>query len=169
MWNAIEEHIEPLSILRATVELWRDSHADSSWRVEMSENMLLLLDPQVSAEHFPDGPAPVREDPYQVPTWCALAPLCFSLTGEVRSWQLEPPPPTSLNLSAPTSVTLRLAFALTAWTEDACRVLIECASAASTQPVAVFCPGLWTPLPVLLPWFRALGFVCDDSGLRSPA
>ncbi|OLP92674.1 hypothetical protein AK812_SmicGene25481 [Symbiodinium microadriaticum] len=151
VWNVIEEHIEPLSILRATVEHWRDSRAESAWHAEITENMLLLLD---SAEQFPEGTTNTREDPYQVPVWCTLAPLCFSLSGEVRTWSLERPPPVCLDLSGPTSVTLRQARAIATWTEDACRVLIECASIAPSQPVAVFCPGLWAPLPVLLPWFQ---------------
>ena len=137
VWTTIEDQIEPLSILRATVEAWRDSHSDSSWHAETAENMLRLLDPQVIAEHFPEDVVHARGDPYQVPTWSLPSALCFSLSGTTRSWQLEPPP--------------------------------QCASAAATQPVALTCPGLWAPLPVLLPWFRALGFECDGLGLRSPA
>ena len=169
VWSTIEEHIEPLSILRATVEHWRDQHADSLWHAEMSENMLLLLDPQISAEHFPECNGPARADPYQVPTWRPLAPLSLSLTGEIRVWRLEPPPPARFELSCPTSVTLRAALALSAWAEGACHVLIECAAAASGQPVALHCPGIWAPLACLLPWFQELGFDCDESGFRSPS
>ncbi|CAE7777307.1 unnamed protein product [Symbiodinium microadriaticum] len=168
VWQTIEEHIEPLAVLRATVEHWRALHPDCSWHAEVSENMLLLLDPSVSAEHFPKERGPPRVDPYKVPTWCAPAPLCFSLSGEVRSWRLESPPPVRFDLSQPTSVTLRSALALSLWAEAACRVLIDCVTAAPSHPVHLHCSGIWTPLPVLLPWFRALGFLCDESGFRSP-
>ena len=130
--------------------------------------MLLLLDPSVSADHFQGDRGPTRVDPYQVPIWSSLAPLCFSLSGEVRSWRLESPPPVRFDLSQPSSVTLRSALALSTWAEDACRVLIDCVTAAPSHPVVLSCPGIWFPLPVLLPWFRALGFLCDESGFRSP-
>ncbi|CAE7307735.1 unnamed protein product [Symbiodinium necroappetens] len=141
VWSVIAEHIEPLSVLRTTVEHWRDLYPDSPWHAEVAENMLLLLDPSISAEHFL----------------------------EVRSWRLESPPSVRFDLSQPTSVTLRTALALSTWAEDACRVLIDCAAAAPRHPVVLTCPGIWIPLPDLLPWFRALGFLCDESGFRSPA
>ena len=53
VWSAIEDHVEPLSSLRATVQAWKAEYPDSHWHQEVAENMLFLLDPQVSAEHFP--------------------------------------------------------------------------------------------------------------------
>ncbi|OLP92002.1 hypothetical protein AK812_SmicGene26233 [Symbiodinium microadriaticum] len=50
VWEVLESHIEPLQTLRATVMRWRDVDTPSAWRVEMAENMLLLLDPDVVAE-----------------------------------------------------------------------------------------------------------------------
>ena len=83
VWTTIEDQIEPLSILRATVEAWRDFHSDSSWHAETAENMLRLLDPQVIAEHFPE------EGPYvEPPVSTLLQPLrydAFLATGAAPS------------------------------------------------------------------------------------
>ena len=53
VWHYIEETIEPLSVLRATVCSWRDSDPTSDWKSAAAENALLLLDPAVTAEIFP--------------------------------------------------------------------------------------------------------------------
>eukprot|EP00439_Symbiodinium_sp_Y106_P004949 s5452_g1.t1 len=44
----------------------------------------------------------------------------------------------------------------------------ECSEAARTCPVQLDCPRLWRPFPVVQSWMEALGFVCDESGMRSP-
>ena len=55
MWNCVEEHAEPLQVLRCTVEAWHSAYPDSYWHQEVAENALLklLLDPDVSAGSFP--------------------------------------------------------------------------------------------------------------------
>ena len=55
VWNCVEEHAEPLQVLRCTVEAWHSAYPDSYWHQEVAENALLklLLDPDVSAGSFP--------------------------------------------------------------------------------------------------------------------
>ena len=69
VWSTIEDHIEPLSTLRATVHLWKETFPDSSWHQNMAENMVIPLDPQVSADHYPSGAPSVKGDVYAVPSW----------------------------------------------------------------------------------------------------
>ena len=168
VWSVIIDHIAPLPLLRATVAKWCDAHSGCAWHAEIAENMLLLLDPNVSAEHFPSDAPPLTNSVYDTPVWERLQPLCLNLTGPVQSFSLGPPPQVTLNLDCPTSVPLQQATNLLLWTEDACRVLIACASAAAVRPVRLTCPGIWNSLPVARAWFEALGFRCDDEGFRTP-
>ena len=49
MWDAIESHIAPLATLRRTVE-WGRLEPVTTWKSEVAANMLLLLDPSISAD-----------------------------------------------------------------------------------------------------------------------
>ena len=164
----IVDHIAPLPLLRTTVARWRDAHRGSAWHAETAENMLLLLDPIVSAEHFPSDAPSQANSVYDAPQWATLRPLCLNLTGRAHFFSLEPPPQATLNLDRPTSMPLKQAASLLTWTEDACRVLIACASEAVARPVRLACSGLWISLPIARTWFEALGFRCDDEGFRTP-
>ena len=168
VWSTIEEHIAPLPLLRETVKQWGDRHCNSTWHQTIAENMLLLLDPSVTAEHFPEVNDQPRPNAYTVPAWQAPDPLCFNITGSVQLFRLEPPPAITLELDRPTSVPLKSASALLLWTEDACRVIVTCASQALSHPVRLACPGIWSSLPVVRTWLEAQGFLCDDAGFRTP-
>ena len=168
VWTTIEEHIAPLPMLRETVQQWRAGHPASEWHQTTAENMLLLLDPGVTAEHFPVTDAPIRAAVYDVPVWQIPGPLCLSLTGQVRTSRLESPPALTLDLDRPTSVPLKSASALLIWTEDACRVIVTCATQAQHSPISLACSGLWSSLPIVKTWLEAQGFVCDNDGFRTP-
>ncbi|CAE7475487.1 unnamed protein product [Symbiodinium necroappetens] len=58
VWACVEDHIEPLSVLRATVTAWKNKHAASPWHGETAKNVLLLLDPSVTADNFPRAKSP---------------------------------------------------------------------------------------------------------------
>ena len=66
VWSCVQEHVEPLSVLRATVEMWQTEAAVYPWTREVSENILLLLDPSVSADVFPEERGDVRAPPFAV-------------------------------------------------------------------------------------------------------
>eukprot|EP00439_Symbiodinium_sp_Y106_P026652 s5347_g3.t1 len=68
VWSCVQEHVEPLSVLRATVEMWQTEAAVYPWTREVSENILLLLDPSVSADVFPEERGDVRAPPFAAPT-----------------------------------------------------------------------------------------------------
>ncbi|CAE7388909.1 unnamed protein product [Symbiodinium microadriaticum] len=54
VWDCVVSFIEPLCVLRATVTDWKEAHPHSLWHQETGENVLLLMDPEVSADIFPD-------------------------------------------------------------------------------------------------------------------
>ena len=168
VWSWVTEHIEPLSVLRATVRAWQEESIGCPWKVETAENILLLLDPAVSAETYPEPRCPSKPGIFDVPSWSPLKGLCFVSSGDCLCFALPEPPALTFDLHSPTSVPLRSALALQRWTEDTCRVIVECASAARSQPISLSCPGLWTPLPTLLEWAREVGFCCDAAGMYSP-
>ena len=168
VWQCIEDHIEPLATLRRTVEFWRDSGSASPWKVEVSENMLLLLDPEVTAEVFPEASGQTSALPYDAPDWKLPAPMCHVCSGQAWCASLEPPPPNMMNLWTATSVTLRGGTAFACWAVDACRVLKQCVFQAQQGPVSLECLGIWSSLPAARAWFESLGFLCEQSGLRTP-
>ena len=169
VWQCIEDCIEPLTVLRHTVQAWRDEPPASPWKAEISENMLLLLDPAVSAEIFPDDKKETRGTPYGPPDWPLPTGIGHVCSGAPWTCTLLPPPPKSLDLIRETSLSLRQGAAFAQWTEDACRTLSEAVSRASAGPVSLECLGIWNALPVARGWFESLGFKCEPSGLRSPS
>ena len=78
VWSCIEEHIEPISVLRRTVEVWRSRHTGSDWHEEISEtcSFCLTLQPLLSTTKMgasqADRPNPqfqsgARPGPYATP------------------------------------------------------------------------------------------------------
>ncbi|OLP97625.1 hypothetical protein AK812_SmicGene20009 [Symbiodinium microadriaticum] len=117
VWQCIEDCIEPLETLRQTVKIWREEMPASAWKNEMSENMLLLLDPEISAETFPEAQGGARDSPYGVPVWTLPSGLGHVCSGTPWIGTLLPPPPKPLDLNGETSLTLRQGTAFTQWTE----------------------------------------------------
>ena len=129
VWAWVSEHIEPLSVLRATIVQWQLETVDCAWKQEVAENVLLLLDPDVTAEHYPEDKPDAQPGPYEAPSWSPLRGLCFASQGPCFCASLPAPPPTPFSLSEPTSVPLRQAQGLLCWAEAACKVIAECAMA----------------------------------------
>ena len=169
VWSCVSDHIEPVAVLRRTVCAWADEYAWSIWHQDVRENILILLDPQISADSFPRAEIAPKRRVDSLPDWRTPPPLCFAFDGKPLLRTLLRPPSAAMSLTEPTCVTLRSARDLCVWAEDACRVLAECIAAASSCYVELDCPDLWKSLPHARTWCLALGFDCSDSGLRSPA
>ena len=95
VWACITEHIEPLAVLRATVCSWRADHDDSMWHREASENMLLLLDPDVSADTFPNEAKTSKLPQDLTPVWAEPKGIGFVVSGCLQEFTLPSPPPLS--------------------------------------------------------------------------
>ena len=169
VWACVSEVIEPLEVLRATVAQWRNANIDSVWHCEIGENVLLLLDPEVTADRFPDdrkGPKATQEE---VPSWPLPRGIGFICDGKACVFDLVCPPPVTFDVESPTSIPLRLGEGVAVWVESACHTLSKCIAHAATGPVSLSCPGIWNCLPVARLWFASMGFCCSDDGLCTPS
>ena len=167
MWDVVEGFIEPLAVLRSTVEQWRRIHCHSSWHCMVSENILLLLDPAVLADSKQEKRANAAFAPLRLPQWPDPGKLAFAQTGCRRSWDIASPPPVCLPPSGFCSTTVRLATAYATWLEAAADVLAQCVSLASAQPVSVTCEGLGPALGPARAWLTACGFTFHAHGMSS--
>ena len=167
VWEVIEGHIEPLDVLRNTVSHWKDSLPPHSEKAEIAENMLLLLDPAVSAEsHQPTTrKAPLMES--YMPTWQPLAALPLAISGTAKVWTLEPPPKIVIHPDRPTSTTVKAAAAYATWLASACDVCATCVRHAASQPVRMLCPGFATSAGPAASWLSQCGFRVDAGGFTS--
>ena len=84
IWSIVAEYVEPLAVLRATVEEWRASNPLCATTAETADNVLLLLDVDLLADSkqpLPTGHSPFHEEapawplPAGVPMACGL-PRC---------------------------------------------------------------------------------------------
>ncbi|CAE7235584.1 unnamed protein product, partial [Symbiodinium necroappetens] len=93
VWECVASFVEPLSVLRATVADWKEAHLHSPWHQEAGENVLLLLDPEVSADTFPDERKSKRATQDTLPVWGPLQGLGLVVDGPEHSVSLPSPPP----------------------------------------------------------------------------
>ena len=167
IWQTVEACIAPLATLRLTVQAWAQDDLHSTWRSEVAENVLLLLDPAVTAETQQRPPQEPTQDLEAVPLWPSLQPIPLTRTGQVLTLDLAPPPARLIDPHAPASMTLREAVAYATWLEAACHVCAQAATAAVIQPVRIRCTGLETHLGPARGWMESCGFSFDSQGLRS--
>ena len=59
----------------------------------MADNLLILLDPHISAEHFPSTEAAPKRATSALPTWRNPSPLNFVPSGDPFLRVLQRPPP----------------------------------------------------------------------------
>ena len=167
VWAILEACIEPLEILRRTVETWRASPPLTAWNSEIAENMLILLDPSVSADtqqQSTEAPQAVTD---AVPQWEALSGIPMTHTGVALDFTLPVPPPQVLDHQYPTSLSVRNASAYAVWIEAACETCARCALVATAQPVRLYCPDLATHLGPAKEWLESCGFTFSKLGMAS--
>ena len=167
VWEVIEGHIEPLATLRNTVSEWKASLPSFSTQAEIAENMLLLLDPAISAEsHQPTTSKATLSENY-VPAWKPLSPLPVAASGTVAFWSLEPPPPAVLSPHCPTSMSVRAADAYATWLVSACDVCAQCVRQSASQPVQLSCEGFSAGAGIVTSWLTQCGFQVRNDGFIS--
>ena len=167
VWAILEACIEPLETLRRTVETWRVSPPLTEWKSETAENMLLLLDPSISADTQQPSSAASQVVTDTMPQWEGLSGIPMTHTGVALDFTLPVPPPQVLDHQYPTSLSVRNASAYATWIEAACDTCVRCALAAATQPVRLNCPGLATSLGPAKEWLESCGFSFDSLGMTS--
>ena len=138
VWDTVVEYIEPLQVLRETVQYWRTAAPDSLWVQQAAENVLLLLDPDLVGEPDSAQQCKVRKHAFALghsPDWCPLPSFCLPTSSVGPCFDLADPPPVTLDPHSATSVQLRLGQAYSTWLEQACAVLAKgLAIAQATGP-----------------------------------
>ena len=151
VFETVESFIEPLAILRATVAQWAADFTHSPWHAQVSENILLLLDPTVLAES-------AQELADNVPSWPPLGRIPLVESSTRCSWFLRAPPPHRVPPHGVFSMSVKAACAYATWVEAATDVLGRCVAQA---------PELESALGPAVPWLLGAGFELNEGGLYS--
>ena len=172
VWDTVVEHIEPLQVLRETVQYWSTAASDSPWVQQVAENVLLLLDPELVGEPDSAQQGKVRKHAFALghsPDWCPLPSFCLPTSSVGPCFDLADPPPVALDPHSATSVQLRLGQAYSTWLEQACAVLAKGLAIAQAQHSSfqVRCTNLETALGPARAWLQSAGFVFWQGGVRS--
>ncbi|CAE7229751.1 unnamed protein product [Symbiodinium necroappetens] len=167
VFEVVAGHIEPLAVLRATVSSWASAYPHSPWHAEVSENILLLLDPAVLAESAQAARTAAPPSSDRPPVWPLPGRLTLAASGTRCSWTLPDPPTHRLPPHGPYSMPVRAADAYATWIEAATATLARCVAVASEQPVEVRCTGLEQALGPAGQWLVAAGFLLNEEGLFS--
>ncbi|CAE7861943.1 unnamed protein product, partial [Symbiodinium necroappetens] len=125
LWEVVIAVIEPVQVLRDTVQLWKDTTSDSNEVQDAADNILLLLDPDLLADSVQPQPKPKEFPADAVPFWPDLEPFTVPAAGEILLADLASPPPTVLSPFGYTSISLKAARAYADWTEQACHAVMR--------------------------------------------
>ncbi|CAE7496001.1 unnamed protein product [Symbiodinium sp. KB8] len=168
VWNLVVSYVEPIEVLRQTVREWASLHSGDDARAHTAENILLLLDVELLADHVQPKSSTRAFPQDTLPTWGQPSPAPFVLSGTAQILQLLPPPPVCLDIAGPTSTRLRDALAYSTWLEDGCAVIARALEVCRHSPVEIPCPGIEVALGPACSWLRAAGFGVNASGIFSP-
>ncbi|CAE7656985.1 TKL-1 [Symbiodinium sp. CCMP2592] len=170
VWSTIKDFVEPLSVLRATVDLWASTPCVVPDVAEVAEDVKLMLDPQPCCEEFRASRVSGESaDTFAGLDWRPSCQLPFVLTGDVAVFRLEDPPLKGYVYPFTCSLPLAAASGFMRWFEASCDVLGAFAQTSAAHPVSLHASA--AALAELEPasaWLLRAGFVQTASGLRSP-
>ncbi|CAE7947912.1 unnamed protein product, partial [Symbiodinium sp. KB8] len=115
LWEVVTAVIEPVQVLRDTVQLWKDTSLNNSEVQDAADNILLLLDPDLLADSVQPLPKPKEFPSDTVPFWPDLEPFTVPAAGEIFLADLVSPPPNVLSPFGYTSLSLKAARAYADW------------------------------------------------------
>ena len=167
LWEVVTAVIEPVQVLRDTVQLWKDTSLNNSEVQDAADNILLLLDPDLLADSVQPLPKPKEFPSDTVPFWPDLEPFTVPAAGEIFLADLVSPPPNVLSPFGYTSLSLKAARAYADWTEQACHAVLRTLTDACGHPFHLQCHNMHLGLPVAAPWFQAAGLVFGPKGLSN--
>ncbi|CAE7817440.1 unnamed protein product [Symbiodinium sp. CCMP2592] len=169
-WGVIKDFIEPLSVLRATVDLWASPPGAAPGVAEVAEDVKLMLDPQLCCDDFRASRANGGSvDVFEALDWRPTCQLPFVLTGEVAAFSIDDPPLQGYAYPFTCSLPLAAASGFMRWLETSCDILGTFAQTSAAHPVRLRASA--AALAALEPagaWLLRAGFVQTASGLRSP-
>ena len=170
IWATVVEFVEPLSVLRRTLQLWLESVIFPAGTEEAVEDVLLMLDPDVCCTSF-------RQTPHKQPvtTCCPDLPgplnssMPFVLTGASIGFDLADPPCHAFSYPFVGGTSLAAARRQSAYVEHACDVLGHMVQ--QSQSTRVILRASRQALASLEPaptWLLSVGFALSGEGLASP-
>ena len=168
VWEAVTSYVEPLDVLRATVKAWASLDDADHLRRATADNILLLLDVELLADHAQPKSMARAFPQDNPPAWADPGKAAFVITGDAVTFKLMPPPTARLDFAGPTSMRLREAIAYSTWLESGCALLARALETSRTNPVVLACPALDSALGPASNWLKKAGFHIDASGLASP-
>ena len=169
VWSIVSEYVEPLAVLRATVEEWKASQPSCLFKTGTADNILLLLDVDLLADT--KQPLPTSHVPFneEAPAWPLPGGIPLVCGFPRRTLPLASPPARVLSPWTPTSMRLQDAVAYSSWLEAACTVCARLVELSKSQPGCIPCPGVEAALGPAAGWMRAAGFIVEADGVATPA
>ena len=169
VWSIVSEYVEPLAVLRATVEEWKASQPSCLFKTGTADNILLLLDVDLLADT--KQPLPTSHVPFneEAPAWPLPGGIPLVCGFPRRTLPLASPPARVLSPWTPTSMRLQDAVAYSFWLEAACTVCARLVELSKSQPGCIPCPGVEAALGPAAGWMRAAGFIVEADGVATPA
>ncbi|CAE7773963.1 unnamed protein product [Symbiodinium sp. CCMP2592] len=167
VWSTVVDFVEPLSVLKATLEAWAVHEHAQPGCAECASDAVLLLDPELWCDDF-RRPKAGRQ---QQAVCAALAPpkacrCSFVLTGPEATFRLDEPPLPSMVYPFQASVPLACARRHFAWLEQACDSLGAFFQASASSPASFLASGAALRcLEPLTSWAVESGFEKRSRGL----
>ena len=93
LWDIVREHIEPVSVLRATVSRWAEDFPATQTVVDTAHNLLLLLDPELLGDQRAETPAKLQCPADIEPSRPTIQHTVLSIEGALPFLTLASPPP----------------------------------------------------------------------------
>ena len=171
VWDLVCEFVEPIAVLRNTVQAWQQHASFPRGLDEVASDVLLMLDPENCCEQYckPKGPVEVvpccPELPGPLPQQMA-----FVLTGAVATFKVDEPPCVGFVYPFVGGAALAAARKQADYVEAACDVVGIMAQASQTSRVVLKASrkalAALEPIPT---WLSSVGICFTSEGLASPA
>ncbi|CAE7562314.1 unnamed protein product [Symbiodinium sp. CCMP2592] len=173
VWDVVQGYVEPLSMLKDTLEEWsrqpgRDQ--DPLAAAAVASDVGLLLDPELWCEDF-RAPKQPSMPAVACPPFDTFNPgrLPFVLSGDEHVVTIEDPPLRAWVYPFRASVPLSAARRHLAWAEAACDVIGLTLQISRASPVRVrLSPAASACLSPIPGWLESSGFRVESGCIRSP-
>ena len=168
-WEVVADFVAPLEHLRCSVRAWRAHARAQPFASEVATNLLLLLDPDLCCDSFPQS----RPKPAVVDFLAPFPPLRglvlpAAQAGTLAFSDIDPPPLPSFVFPFDGSAPLAAASRHVAWLEATTDVVLQAVQMSFSHPVRIRAPpAALRCLEPLTSWLRDGGFVSTADGIAS--
>ena len=142
LWSIVEGYVEPVAVLRATVQDWATRPPHSECKHQAAENVLLLLDVDLLADSRQASSRVKHGMSEAPPVWAMPRPAPLVLAGAPSVSFLAEPPSLHLDPARPVSMRIKDAAAHASWLEAACLACARLITTARNSPCRLECPNI---------------------------